>query len=400
MGCTEEMLRENGNDVLYQIIDGKTQEENLEKHSVYGFLTGIAQKLGKYNQTEQELDVVKWLPNIYAPVFFDETKATTKNPLAIGRLPGTELEIIIRDVDSLVTHNTAILGILGIGKSYLTFELIKKTIENTEAKVICIDITNEYKKELVNYIDPSLIEADDEDVFMGINTKFEYIDNEDGVENYEKSGNKSEYREMLQKDLLNFFFGQNTIPDDKKISEDRRIRIFNPDYHKVSKGEKIGYKAITTELSQAEKTRVIVEEIFKIIRKLGLTEDKKARVALVLEEAHALVPEWGSVANDGDTSAVNGTAKIILQGRKYGLGSFIITQRTANISKSILNQCNTIFALRIFDDTGKQFLENYIGSDYSNTLPTLEERHAIAVGKSLKLKQPVIIKLNDRNEII
>ena len=92
--------------------------------------------------------------------------------------------------------------------------------------------------------------------------------------------------------------------------------------------------------------------------------------------------------------------KVILQCRKYGLGSFVIAQRTANISKSILNQCNTIFAMRVFDDTGKQFLENYIGSDYSNLLPTLEERHCVAIGKALKLKQPVILELNDMNEII
>ena len=101
-----------------------------------------------------------------------------------------------------------------------------------------------------------------------------------------------------------------------------------------------------------------------------------------------------------DITATNGTAKVILQGRKYGLGSFVIAQRTANISKSILNQCNTIFAMRVFDDTGKQFLENYIGSDYSNLLPTLEERHCVAIGKALKLKQPVILELNDMNEII
>lgn len=61
---------------------------------------------------------------------------------------------------------------------------------------------------------------------------------------------------------------------------------------------------------------------------------------------------------------------------------------------------NTIFALRVFDDTGKQFLKNYIGSDYANTLPTLEERHAIVVGKALKLRQPVIIRLNDMENII
>lgn len=81
--------------------------------------------------------------------------------------------------------------------------------------------------------------------------------------------------------------------------------------------------------------------------------------------------------------------------RFFCLGCILVTQRTANVTKSILNQCNTIFALRVFDDTGKSFLENYIGKDYSDVLPTLEERHAIAIGKGLKLKQPVIIRLND-----
>lgn len=129
-------------------------------------------------------------------------------------------------------------------------------------------------------------------------------------------------------------------------------------------------------------------------------ESQTAKYLLVFEEAHSLVPEWNSVANEGDKSATNGTAKVILQGRKYGLGSLTVTQRTANVSKSILNQCNTIFAMRVFDDTGKGFLENYIGSDYANTLPTLDERHAIAIGKGLRLKQPVIIQLNDRAQFV
>jgi DNA helicase HerA-like ATPase len=137
-----------------------------------------------------------------------------------------------------------------------------------------------------------------------------------------------------------------------------------------------------------------------IVKASSLGETSEARYLIVFEEAHSLVPEWNSIANEGDKTATNGTAKVILQGRKYGLGSFVVTQRTANISKSILNQCNTIFAMRVFDDTGKQFLENYIGSDYSNLLPTLEERHCIAIGKALKLKQPVILELNDMNEII
>ena len=120
-----------------------------------------------------------------------------------------------------------------------------------------------------------------------------------------------------------------------------------------------------------------------------------ARCCVVYEEAHSLTPEFNSIVVKEDSSHANGTAKVILQGRKYGLGCIIVTQRTANVTKSILNQCNTIFALRVFDDTGKSFLENYIGTDYSNILPTLEERHAVVIGKGIGLKQPVILQLND-----
>lgn len=148
-------------DVLYQIIDGKTDEEELDKHNTYGFLTGTAKKLGKYNTDKEELEVVKWLPDIYAPVFFDDTKSSTVNPLSIGNLPETNLGIIMKDIESLITHNTAILGILGIGKSCLTFELIKKVLVNLpDIKIVCIDITNQYKITLKEYIEESILQKE------------------------------------------------------------------------------------------------------------------------------------------------------------------------------------------------------------------------------------------------
>lgn len=126
----------------------------------------------------------------------------------------------------------------------------------------------------------------------------------------------------------------------------------------------------------------------------------QGRVCLVYEEAHSLVPEWNSVVSDGDKGATSRSARAILQGRKYGLGCLLITQRTANVTKTILNQCNTIFAMRTFDDTGKEFLSNYIGSDYANILPSLEARHAVAFGKASSCENPVLIRLNDRDEFI
>lgn len=399
-----------GQKTLYQLIDGQTREEPLEFKDGYGYEVAFARKLGYYDNENKELKTRKWLPKIYSPVFLFENDSLENEQLveiaqnAIGRLPETSLQIPIKDYNALVTHNTAILGILGIGKSCLTFEILKKLNEELESlKIICIDITNEYAldSKLPKYIPNNLITADGSNAFNIINAGYEMIFTDANGKQYpDKSGNQTQYRAEIKKDLLNFFFSQEDFPNELTYSNDKKVRIFNPDLHKASKGEKIGYNVITTPMSQTEKTRVISEEILKILMHFPATESKDARVLIVFEEAHSLIPEWNSVANDGDKAAVNGTAKVILQGRKYGLGSLVITQRTANISKSILNQCNTIFALRVFDDTGKQFLENYIGSDYSNTLPTLEERQAIAVGKAMKLKQPIIIQLNDMKYFI
>lgn len=351
-----------------------------------------------------ELNTVKWLPEIYTPIFL-------LNPLNIpydckqfiGKLPNTNYGIPIKNHHEIVTHNTAILGILGIGKSCLTFELIQKLYTNTDVKIICIDITNEYFKEdkLPRYIPAASIDFDVEGVFKEIHAQYDHIEvTKDNKQIPESSGNKKEYQTAIFSDLCKFLFNNPTIPDPPTFDLTKRVRIYNPDYHKASQGEKIGFNVITSPLSQAEKTRIICEQIFRILMKLQIDPNGKAKVLIVFEEAHSLIPEWNSASNEGDKSATNGTAKVILQGRKYGLGSLVITQRTANISKSILNQCNTIFAMRVFDDTGKQFLENYIGSDYSNLLPTLEERHCVAIGKALKLKQPVILELNDMKEIV
>jgi hypothetical protein len=371
-------------EVLFQIIDAKTEEEILEQKNTNGFIIGTAQKLGKYDAAEYELNTVKWLPEIYSPIFLlEKSEVKYDHNISIGKLPNTNFGINIKNPSELVTHNTAILGILGIGKSCLTFELIKKIINETEVKIFCYDLTNQYAKELPKYIDSVLIQNEMSTASI---TKLK-TENKDGITTTPSTwGNEHLYKSTLASEIENF------------IQSEKRILILNPDLHNVSKPGSQFNITHKIDLSPAEKVRIISERL--IIKAASLGETNDARYLLVFEEAHSLVPEWNSISNEGDKSATNGTAKVILQGRKYGLGSFVITQRTANISKSILNQCNTIFSLRIFDDTGKQFLENYIGSDYSNLLATLEERHCVAIGKALKLKQPIILELNDMNDII
>jgi hypothetical protein len=177
-----------------------------------------------------------------------------------------------------------------------------------------------------------------------------------------------------------------------------KLKVYDPDRLTVYRQDSKLYSgtASMAELSTAEITRIISEQLLEIVKIMGAT-DEKARVCLVFEEAHSLIPEWNSAASEGDKAAANGTAKTILQGRKYGLGCMVVTQRTANVTKSILNQCNTIFAMRVFDDTGMGFLSNYIGEDYTNALSTIEDRKAVIFGRASSSNSPLIIQLNDKD---
>lgn len=374
-----------GNEVLYQVINGITKIASNSADSEYGYMCAVARKLGHYDVEHHEIKHVNWTPKVYEPVYLCKVKrnvdlqeiATT----SIGRLPGSDMSIPIKNINALVTHNTAVLGILGVGKSCLTFELIKKVVA-AGIKVICLDITNQYASNngLYRYIPETKIVSD---LLQCKIDELETQSRRTGTSDSKSSwGNVEEFKKLMESEVSGFIDANN-----------KSVMVLNPEKYIVRRAATDFKITELKDVSLVEKVQIISEIVLKKCMDLGQID--KARCCVVYEEAHSLTPEFNSVVVKDDNSHANGTAKVILQGRKYGLGCIIVTQRTANVTKSILNQCNTIFALRVFDDTGKSFLENYIGKDYSDTLPTLEERHAIAIGKGIGLKQPVILQLND-----
>jgi uncharacterized protein len=92
---------------------------------------------------------------------------------------------------------------------------------------------------------------------------------------------------------------------------------------------------------------------------------------------------------------VNSISQIALQGRKYNVGFIVVAQRTANVSKTVLTQCNTIVAFQQFDKTSSDFLLNYMGTEMVTALPALRFRQAIAVGKAFRSGVPVIFEVSE-----
>jgi hypothetical protein len=369
--------------VLYQVMDGITREEILQQKNTRGFIRAQAKKIGVWNDTRTCFDPVSWLPQPNESVHLVKQGQPPADKRVVGHFPGTQYQVRA-DVHTLVTHNAAILGILGVGKTFLALELVERMIDS-KIRVICLDLTNQYAKELAAFYDEAkaLTEIDE------LN-KIGAAGKTNVKKNVEEGGSINEFRTKIKECIASFL----------AVGGQEMLRIYNPTKFEVWRQDSKPYQdqASMASLTPCEITRIISEAVLEVLQNQGMSE--AAKCCLVYEEAHSLVPEWSAAAAEGDKTATNGTAKAILQGRKFGLGCMVITQRTANVTKSILNQCNTVFALRVFDATGIEFLSNYIGNDYAGVLSNLEDRHAVVFGRASSCKDPVLVRLNDRDQFL
>ncbi|QNN66605.1 ATP-binding protein [Sphingomonas lutea] len=367
--------------VLYQIIQGVTRDEIVQQKNKYGYVRAAARKIGTWDADAGRFRPVAWLPPINSPVFLRQKEDAPVEPEAVGHFPDTTYHMAYSPSDG-VTHNTAILGILGVGKSFLALELVERMLA-AGIKVLCLDLTNQYAVQLAAFLDADHEKKLDEQLRAAGEGRQVKPDVEAG-------GSRPAFRAKVREQLKAFL----------DPASGRNLRILNPSQFEVSRQDSKPYagNAAMATLTAAEITAIFSEEALTACQEMGMTDD--ARLCLVYEEAHTLVPEWNSVAADGDKQATAASARAILQGRKYGLGCLLITQRTANVTKSILNQCNTVFALRSFDETSREFLSNYIGRDYAQVLPTLPQRHAVFFGKASSSSNPVMIRVNDREAFL
>lgn len=154
---------------------------------------------------------------------------------------------------------------------------------------------------------------------------------------------------------------------------------------------------ISNTFSILEFTQLFLQSIFNYAR----SQQENKQICLVLEEAHTVIPEEATLGIGGDFGRSKGIvgkiSQIALQGRKYSVGFLVIAQRTANVTKTVLNQCNTIISFNAFDNTSLTYLKNHLGENMVNAIPNLKELQAVTVGKAFKSKNPVIVQIEERS---
>jgi uncharacterized protein len=130
------------------------------------------------------------------------------------------------------------------------------------------------------------------------------------------------------------------------------------------------------------------------IAKENFGDDSK-KVLVAVEEAHTIMPESATmgVSDFASKGLVAKIAQIALQGRKYNVGLLILAQRTANVSKTVLTQCNSIVSFACYDDTSIGFLKNLFGSGSAEMVPNLKKLQAVVFGKVVKSERPIVVEI-------
>ena len=134
-------------------------------------------------------------------------------------------------------------------------------------------------------------------------------------------------------------------------------------------------------------------------------ERKQDPILFVCEEAHRYVPNHGEAQYKEAQEAIRRIAK---EGRKYGLGLGLISQRPSDVESTVLSQCNSWIVLRLTNSNDQEHVSKFLPDSLkglTNMLPALTRREAIFVGEAAALPSRIRIqklpksKLPDSNDI-
>jgi uncharacterized protein len=132
--------------------------------------------------------------------------------------------------------------------------------------------------------------------------------------------------------------------------------------------------------------------------KLYQTQEERDRdpLLLVCEEAHRYVPDRGEAEYAAAQSAIR---RIAREGRKYGFGLMLVSQRPADVDSTVISQCNTWIVLRLTNSADQQHVARFLPDGLVGmvrALPALAQQEALFVGEAAAL--PARVRIRDLTE--
>ncbi|NON61451.1 DNA double-strand break repair helicase HerA [Acidianus sp. RZ1] len=344
-------------------------------------------------------------------------KLFSEGDLKIGKLVGTNVEVKIR-VNSLARH-LAILAATGSGKSN-TVAILSQRIAEINGAVIIFDYHGEYSRsdlKPLNVIPPRLnpLYLTPRE-FSGLleirgNAPIQYRILRRSFQQYKKEIQEKQDKGELDLSSLNQSFVDDIerIIDEMQEKKDavdevkNKLEEFADKYsgildlvaRDIVNNVRLGAVNVIdiSPLDEEAMDAVVSHYLRRILdarksfkrEKSGLTFP----VILVIEEAHVFL------SKDDPTLTRTWASRIAREGRKFGVGLVIVSQRPKGLDENILSQMTNKIILRIVEPKDKEYVlqtSDNLSEDLVNQLSTLNVGEALLIGNLMRI--PAVVKVD------
>jgi DNA helicase HerA-like ATPase len=180
----------------------------------------------------------------------------------------------------------------------------------------------------------------------------------------------------------------------KKLSFEALPNPFSRPEEIVSPGQvSILYLGGYDHITQCSIAAITLETLFDF--RSNLT-GRIAPFMTVVEEAHTFIPSSREGTQDAVSLPV--IRRIITEGRKFGTGLMLISQRPSRLDETIVSQCNSFLILRLVNPRDQSFvraiMENLSESD-ARMIPGFGPGQGIISGQVVRFPLPVRVKMDD-----
>jgi len=289
-----------------------------------------------------------------------------------------------------------------LDETYNTFNKDGKTIEYyrafTESQVNAIVKALEASLHLLGGV--IYQEGPDEDVPLPFNG----TDLADHLEILGQQDNQSQFIDFLVARIRTFLANPRMKPviaDTEGVTLEQWLN----DYIGSNNGECACVSVIDLSLLPTDVvhvvTAVVARMVFEALQRYVTLNRAALPTVLVMEEAHTFIKRYKEDLESPDAAAVccQVFERIAREGRKFGLGLVLSSQRPSELSPTVLSQCNTFLLHRISNDRDQDLVHRLVPDNLRGLLrelPSLPSQHAILLGWASEL--PVLVKINELPE--
>lgn len=319
-----------------------------------------------------------------------------------------ELDVEVKiNVNKIVSRHLGVLAMTGMGKSNLV-ALIAKKITELGGTIVIFDYHGEYSSMklqniVVNVVKPKInpLSLDLEGMSRLLNIPKNAVRQRmvlrECLENLAEGDFFAKLKKCLQSRVGRYGVFAQKVLDSITSYEGFLKRILDEKIEDVVNMVVLGAINVVdlsdVHLNQAD--AVISHWLDRILeaRKIGVLSrglhGMPSPLILVIEEAHTFI------SSDSDTATKKGAESIVREGRKFGVGLIVVSQRPRGLDPTILSQLGNLAILRIVHPEDQQYVARYcepVTQDIIEELPGLNTGEAILLGEWVSV--PTVVKID------